>query len=252
MLEIKSGLLFHSSTVVGSIKSTAQLIHQSDSVSLHYIFPIADSDSEDGSVLANKVTFTYNKSYLQSFDNNIQIDSFFAAPEFEQDICCNTQLILHEISTAKWTGALQKIFLESKALALLMCFKKANTTTQLPDCTSCKFLNKPIEKEKILKAREIILSRISSPPTIQELSLEIGMNQCYLKKGFKEVFSVTVYDFIITERMNKAKMLLLSSDLSVSEIAGVIGFSSVSSFSNAFKKFAGVFPSELQSSSFIR
>lgn len=248
MLEIKPGLLFHSSTVMCNSKGTAQLIHQSDAVALQYVFSTADSDNEDGSMLANKVTLTFSKSYLQSFDNNLQPENFFSSPKFEQDICCNTQLILHEICTAKWTGALQKIFLESKALALLLCYKKANTNTQLPDCTSCKFLNKPIEKEKIFKAREIILSRISSPPTIQELSLEIGMNQCYLKKGFKEIFSVTVYDFIQTERMNKAKMLLLSSDLSVSEIAGVIGFSSVSNFSNAFKKFAGVFPSELQSS----
>lgn len=248
MLEIKPGLLYHASTVVSTNQGTVQLIQNSGSVSLQYIFPHTNSDNTDDNMLASQATFTFSKDYLQSFDASLNTETFFAATQQPQEICCNTQLILHEISIAKWKGALQKIFLESKALALLLCFKKTNTTAQLPDCTSCKFLSKPVEKDKILKARDIILSRLSSPPTIQELSLEIGMNQCYLKKGFKEIFAVTVYDYIQTERMNKAKMLLASSKQSVSEIASLIGFSSVSNFSNAFKKFAGVFPSEMQSS----
>jgi AraC-like DNA-binding protein len=248
MIQIKPGLVFSSSVVVNCRVGTVQLVEGADSISLQYVIAHANADNATVSLLANQIVFTFNKSYLQAYDSNLQFEKFFNTSNKAQDVCCNTQLILHELATAKWNGVLQKLFLESKALALLLCFKKANTTTTLPDCTSCKFLNKPIEKEKILKAREIILSRISSPPTIQELSLEIGMNQCYLKKGFKEIFSVTVYDFIQSERMNKAKMLIMFSNLSVSEIASVIGFSSISNFSNAFKKFSGVFPSELLSS----
>ncbi|MDQ6609353.1 MAG: helix-turn-helix transcriptional regulator, partial [Bacteroidota bacterium] len=144
----------------------------------------------------------------------------------------------------KLEGAFRNMFLESKALSLLLCFQKCNTTNQ-PDCGSCKFLANPIEKEKIIKAIEIILSRLNHPPTIPELSIQIGINQCYLKKGFKELFGTTVYDFVQEQRMLKAKMLLSTTALSVSQVADTIGFSSASNFSGAFKKYAGVFPSEL-------
>ena len=103
-----------------------------------------------------------------------------------------------------------------------------------------------IEKAKILKAKKIILTRLNNPPTIPELSLQIGINQCYLKKGFKEVFGTTVYDFVQEQRMLKAKLLLSTNQFSVSEVADQIGFSSTSNFSSAFKKYVGVFPSELQ------
>ena len=154
-------------------------------------------------------------------------------------------MILHEIINCKLTGVFRNMFLESKALALLLCFQKCNTVAQSA-CDTCKFLTKPIEKEKIIKAKEIILNNLNSPPTTQELSLEIGINQCYLKKGFKELFGTTVYDFIQEQRMLKAKLLLSTTAYSISEVADQIGFSSQSNFSSAFKKFTGITPSELQ------
>lgn len=162
-----------------------------------------------------------------------------------QDICCNKQMILHEIINCKMQGAYRQMFMESKALALLLCFQKCNIKPQ-NNCISCKFLVKPVEKDKIYKAREIILSRLNNPLTITELSLEVGMNQCYLKKGFKEIFGTTVYDFVQEQRMLKAKLLLSTTDLTVSQVAEEIGFSSISNFSSAFKKHTGVLPSEFQ------
>lgn len=154
-------------------------------------------------------------------------------------------MILHDILNCKFPGVFRNMYLESKALALLLCFQKCHAANPI-DCVSCKFLTKPVEREKILKAKEIILNTLNNPPTIPELSLQIGINQCYLKKGFKEIFGMTVYDFVQEQRMLKAKLLLKQNKYSVSQVADQIGFSSTSSFSNAFKKYAGVFPSELQ------
>ena len=163
----------------------------------------------------------------------------------QHDLCPNTQMILHELINCKLLHPLRNMFLESKALSLLLCFQKCYSANE-NDCASCKFLTKPVEKEKILKAKYIILKQLATPPTIQELSVEIGINQCYLKRGFKEVFGTTIYDFIQEQRMLKAKMLLSTNSLSVSQVAEEIGFSSKSNFSTAFKKYTGIFPSELQ------
>lgn len=193
-----------------------------------------------------EIQFIFPFLYLDNYFSQYPENYYHQFREYEeQDICCNTQMILHEIINCKRQGAYRQMFLESKALGLLLCFQKCNIRPQ-NDCASCKFLVKPIEKDKIFKAKEIILSRLNNPSTIPELSLEVGINQCYLKKGFKEVFGITVYDFVQEQRMLKAKLLLSSTDLTVSQIADQIGFSSLSNFSSSFKKHTGVFPSELQ------
>lgn len=193
--------------------------------------------------VSHNIEFIFHNNYLKTFSADFDLKQF--PDNMQHDICCNTQMILHDIINCKLKGAFRNMFLESKALSLLLCFQKCYTATQT-DCASCKFLTKPIKKEKILKAKEIILNRLNNPPTIPELSLQIGINQCYLKKGFKELFGTTVYDFVQEQRMLKAKMLLTTTDFSVSQVADKIGFSSPSNFSSAFKKYAGVFPSELQ------
>ncbi len=195
---------------------------------------------------SHQIGVTFHHHFLEQFSmGEKNIAQQF--PAFQQhEICCNTKMILHEMVNCKLQGAFRNMFLESKAIALLLCFQKCNTAENQSDCASCKFLTKDVEKEKIVKAKEIILKQLQHPPTIPELSLQIGINQCYLKKGFKELFGSTVYEFVQEQRMLQAKLLLSTSDFSVSQVAEKIGFSSLSSFSAAFKKHTGVFPSELQ------
>jgi len=52
----------------------------------------------------------------------------------------------------------------------------------------CKFLANEADREKIVKAREVLLQHIGEPLTIKELSRKVAINECYLKKGFKEMF----------------------------------------------------------------
>lgn len=205
---------------------------------------IAEADDTNlHQILAHELTFTFKHSFLKKFAVDFPFHQF--KEHREESLCCNTQMILHEIVNCKLEGVFKNMFLESKALELLICFQKCNIA--IPEaCLTCKFLTNKIEKDKIYKAREIILASLKNPPTIQELSLQIGINQCYLKKGFKEIFGTTVYDFVQEQRMLKAKMLLTTSAFSVSQVANEIGFSSQSNFSSAFKKFTGVLPSELQ------
>ena len=245
--KIKNGLFYSIRTHFLNRDNTSFLKRNVDNVTITCFFseldcnlPVADQP------VSHDVQFTFSHEYLESFliiPGDFSIHKF---PENQQhDLCCNTQMILHEIVNCKFEGIFKNMFLESKALSLLLCFQKCFASNQ-PDCASCKFLTKSTEKEKIIKAKEIILNNLSCPPTIPELSLQIGINQCYLKKGFKELFGTTVYDFIQEQRILKAKLLLSTTEFTISQVADQIGFSSAGNFSTAFKKFTGVFPSELQ------
>ena len=110
---------------------------------------------------------------------------------------------------------------------------------------TCKFLADPAGRERIYEAREILLKHIGDPITIKELSRKVAMNECYLKKGFKEIFGTTIFDFYQQQRMEHAKYLLYEKGLSVTDISALLGYSSISHFSAAFKKHTGLKPCEL-------
>lgn len=247
--KIKDGLHFQHNTIVHRDNDNSYLSKSGSELVLTCIFSGPDCAMQlDDTQYAHEIQFAFHDDFLKTFspeETGLSLQHF---PDYQQhDICCTTQMILHDIITCKLNGAFHNMFLASKALDLLLCFQKCNSIPQ-SDCDSCKFLTSKIEKDKFLKAREIIMESLSNPPTIPELSFQIGINQCYLKKGFKEVFGSTVYDFVQEQRMQKARMLLRTTRHTVAQVAEMVGFSSQSSFSSAFKRHTGVLPSELQQS----
>ena len=96
-----------------------------------------------------------------------------------------------------------------------------------------------------MQAREILLEQIGEPITIRQLSRRVAMNECYLKKGFKELFGTTIFEFYQNQRMEHAKYLLYEKGLTVTEVSSMLGYSSISHFSTAFKKQTGLKPCEL-------
>ena len=116
---------------------------------------------------------------------------------------------------------------------------------QEEEVPACKFLAYHDEREKIINAREILLQHIGDPITIKELSRKVAINECYLKKGFKVMFGTTIFDFYQDQRMEHARYLLYEKGLTVSEVSALLGYSSISHFSTAFKKHTGLKPCEL-------
>ena len=95
---------------------------------------------------------------------------------------------------------------------------------------------------KIRKAKEIILAQMSEPPTLQELSSEIGLNIKKLKEGFKQIYGETVYGYLLDHKMNEARRMLNAKQHNINEISLRLGYSTSSHFISAFKKKFGTTP----------
>lgn len=100
--------------------------------------------------------------------------------------------------------------------------------------------------EKLHKVRDFLLQHLDAAVTLKKISQDIGMNQFKLKNGFRKVFGRPVFKFYFEQRMQKAKELLEKSDKPVNEVAILVGYKNVSSFSTAFKKRFGYPPSALK------
>jgi len=113
--------------------------------------------------------------------------------------------------------------------------------------------NKPVSrsltKSELKTIREFgntITSNVSFDYSLEQLALESGLSQAKLQEGFKLLYARTVTEYIRHVRLEKARDLINTSDLNISEIVYSIGFSSRSYFSKIFKKKYKMSPSEFQ------
>ena len=70
------------------------------------------------------------------------------------------------------------------------------------------------------------------------------MNRHKLNEGFQKYYDKKARAYILEQRMQKARKLLLESDLSLAEIAETIGYEHANNFSTAYQKFYGHAPSK--------
>ena len=84
------------------------------------------------------------------------------------------------------------------------------------------------------------------PLTLAHLSEEAHMNKYYLSHAFKQEYGISPINYLISRRINESKYLLTETDLSMSQIAQLLGFSSLSYFSQSFRKTQGVSPMEFR------
>lgn len=178
-----------------------------------------------------RIAKAYFEKYNETPDINIQ----------QQSICCNTQSKLLDIINCKLTGLHRQIFIESVILFLLYQAQKNKLLLQF-NCDGCAIVDKVTDVEKIKLAKKYILDNLSNNLTIPKIASNVGTNQCYLKKGFTEVYHQTIFDFVQENRMQKANHLLQAANPNISDIAMEVGYSSLSSFSQAYKNYFGISP----------
>ena len=88
-------------------------------------------------------------------------------------------------------------------------------------------------------AVEIIELNIGEPLRIPVLAQQVGLSQRQLERQFKKSIGCSIVQFGLLLRLQHARVLLISTDLSVREIATASGFNSLSHFAHAFKKCFG-------------
>jgi AraC-like DNA-binding protein len=101
-----------------------------------------------------------------------------------------------------------------------------------------------IEKVKGLILEKIVEDGESSLETYSEyLSESTGYEYSYLSHLFSEVKGMTIQQFIVFHRIERVKELMLYEELSLTEIAYRLKYSSVGHLSNQFRKVTGLTPS---------
>lgn len=102
----------------------------------------------------------------------------------------------------------------------------------------------PLKPHKELRLARILMERnYNEPITIEDLSREVALSPYYLIRSFRQIYKQTPHQYLMGQRIAKAKELLRNSDLSITDICMEVGFESLGSFSTLFSKVVGLSPS---------
>ena len=93
------------------------------------------------------------------------------------------------------------------------------------------------EAQAIYLARTRMEENLKLDWTIKELTQLTGLNDYKLKTGFHQLYHSSPADYLRDIRMEKAWQLLLGKRYSVSQVAEAVGYTNLSAFSKAFKKY---------------
>ena len=102
--------------------------------------------------------------------------------------------------------------------------------------------------EAFIPVIELMYREYQINHTVEEYASLCGMSTYYFIHKFKEYTGNSPHTFLIRIRMDRAKTLLLSTNLSISEISFAVGYDNPLYFSRLFKKYTGSSPSEFKKS----
>lgn len=133
------------------------------------------------------------------------------------------------------------MYLEGKVLELL-----ALQLTQLAksDLSTARSALNPKNIDPIYEARNILSKRLEDPPSILELAEQVGVSDRTLRRGFGKLFDTTVIGYLNQLRLQQAETLLRTGNLSVAEVANLVGYSHLGHFAAAFKRQFSITPRE--------
>lgn len=148
-------------------------------------------------------------------------------------------VVLNQLMNFNLTPSIKNLYFKAKAFELLsLYFNKAEN----PDLEQCPFLSDEENIKKIRRAKDIVIARMAEPPSLQELSDEIGLSLKKLKEGFKQIYGDSVYSFLFDYKMEYARKLLETGEYNVNEVGLKVGYSTASHFIAGFKKKFGTTP----------
>ncbi|MNI48691.1 Regulatory protein PchR [compost metagenome] len=150
------------------------------------------------------------------------------------------QKCISEMIHCTHQGTMKRLYMESKALEFIALFAESdnygsiggNLTLRHDDIT------------KLKRVHELVQIHYEQPLSIRELAKQVGMNEFKLKKGFRELFGMTIFELVRQKRMEKALWYMEVEHMNVGKAAVSVGYSNVSNFTTNFRKHYGCNPSE--------
>ena len=182
---------------------------------------------------------------FENIIEGVSIDLNELAHKFCAGHCCsvvktppNLLHVFQEICDAKDTAPMG--YLRLKVLESF--FLLSQMLPQESFETAAYYSAAQIKKVKALKAE--LMEHLDTKETLKSMAIRYGMSLTALKDCFKAVYGKPIHAFQREYKMQAATRLLITTEMSIAEISGRLGYENPNKFSTAFKEVLGLAPSE--------
>lgn len=179
--------------------------------------------------------FSHEADYITFLSEDNQDKKYYK----DGHISPSMAIVLNQLINYNLNSTIKSLYFKAKAYELLSLYFNRGEEANIEQCP---FLVDDSNVVKIRQAKDIIINRLSEPPTLSALALEIDLSLKKLKEGFKQIYGTTVYGFLFDYKMEFARKLLESGAHNVNEVGLKVGYSTASHFISAFKKQYGTTP----------
>lgn len=150
------------------------------------------------------------------------------------------QTVAKQIVQCPYQGIAKRVYLEGKVLELMGMLIAEEI--EIGDGKYNPYSLKSDAVDRIHHARDILLQQLNEPPTLATLARQVGLNECTLKRGFRQIFGTTVFGYLHNYRLEQARQLLEAGTWRVGEAAQMVGYRDFTAFGRAFYKKFGIRP----------
>jgi AraC-like DNA-binding protein len=175
------------------------------------------------------------KNCLEEFLNN-QKQVILTEP-------CTTEeyKILHELELSMLAGNEDILFIRSRVYHLIMSF-----FSKVVNKRNAPLVQATIHYEQVMQAEMMIMENIKKPPTVDAIAKRVNMSVSSLLRQFKLVYGKSIHEYYVEKKMELAKKMILEKDISVKEMAEMLGYNQPSPFIETFTKQHGCSPGSLK------
>ncbi|HCF6113951.1 helix-turn-helix transcriptional regulator [Pseudomonas aeruginosa] len=151
------------------------------------------------------------------------------------------QALARQLLLCPLQGELRVLYLSGKALELTA---HVLATLDVQSSTSTAITLPARHRDCLHRARDLLMWDLCHPPSLDWLASQVGLSVTLLTRGFRQLFGMSVYEFVREQRLQQAYRMLATGECSVSATAGLCGYTD-SHFSKAFQKRFGIAPHKL-------
>ncbi len=179
--------------------------------------------------------FSQEADYISFLNDDNKEKKYYKDGEISPSMA----IVLNQLINYNLNQSIKNLYFKGKAYEILSLYFNRNEDTNIEQCP---FLVDETNVTKLRRAKDIIISKMAEPPSLQELADEVGLSLKKLKEGFKQIYGDTVFGFLVEHKMEFARKMLEAGVNNVNEVGLKVGYSTSSHFIAAFKKKYGTTP----------
>jgi AraC family transcriptional regulator len=174
--------------------------------------------------------------------SKINIEQFTLVNRFGQQDLQLHQVAMLLLAEMQSGGIMGRLYVESLTQVLvihLLRHYSAFTRTITSQ-------NRSLTRTQLQQAIDYIQTHLNRDLSLAELASVISISPTYFASLFKQAMGISPHQYVIQQRVERAKLMLLRTDLAIADIALQVGFSSQSHLTQQFKRATGLTPKQVR------